>query len=122
MLVSRKNSGSVGFGAGGNGGCPVVSFVTGCGGTGAVGFVCCATPGCVNILISSNAMLAAPCISLNLTIRSPTSLMLRRRNPFRLGSLPDSRVHRPASTPPDHAGSVVQTRFFNSYSDAQYLP
>ena len=39
---------------------------------GAGGFVCCAIPGCVLTLISSNAMLAAACISLNLTMRSPT--------------------------------------------------
>ena len=36
------------------------------------GVVCCAIPGCVLTLISNKATLAAACISLNLTIRSPT--------------------------------------------------
>src|ERR1700760_1866141 len=88
MAVSRRYNGSVSFGAGacGNPGCPVVSFCTACGGgAGAVGFVCggacvvglvglvCwAIPGCVHTLINNKAMLAAACISLNLTMRSPT--------------------------------------------------
>src|SRR6202051_3948904 len=85
MGVSSRYKGSVSFGGGacGNPACPVVSLCTGCGGAGAVGFVCgfvcgfgfvccCAIPGCVHPLISNSAMLAAACISLNLTMRSPT--------------------------------------------------
>src|SRR4029077_18524941 len=89
MGVSSRYKGSVSFGGGacGNPACPVVSLCTACGGAGAVGFVCaggcvvglvwgfvccCANPGCVHPLISNSAMLAAVCISLNLTMRSPT--------------------------------------------------
>jgi len=83
MGVSRRYKGSVSFGAGacGNPGCPVVSFCIACGGAGFValgvvcdvGLGCCAIPGCVHTLISNSAMLAAACISFNLTMRSPTS-------------------------------------------------
>src|SRR5882757_4547252 len=136
MPVSRIYSGSVGFGVGacGNPGCPVVSFATGSGGAGTVGLVCvggcvvgfvccCATPGCVHPLISNSAMLAAACISLNLTMRSPTlswcfsaicrqcKISLCRTPKF----IPLPETH---TTP----WAARTSQFFNAYSDTQNLP
>src|SRR5258707_1952158 len=131
MPVSRIYSGSVGFGAGacGNPDCPVVSFVTGSGGAGAVGLVCvggfvccCAIPGCVHPLINNSAMLAAACISLNLTMRSPTlpgaSLRFAGNAIPLTGHLKFIPLPEPTQLPGQHGTS----QFFNAYSDAQNLP